>query len=287
MSAFNWFVHYAWLIPLLPFASAVVILSFGKRTPGKGAAVGIAAVVRGVRVLDGRALELRERRDRRVRDERVWFRSGRCELQLGIFVDGLTAVMLVVVTSVSLMVQIYSLGYMKGDDRYTWFYFVLSMFTGAMLIVVVSSNVIELLVGWEIMGVCSYLLIGHWYEERQNSNAAIKAFITTRIGDVPMMFGFFCLIAATGFTTTNINETTEAIVERGREHGLRRCRRAAAVRRHDRQVGPVPAARVAARRDGGSHAGQRPDPRRHDGRRRRLPDRAAVRGLRRGRARSC
>ena len=119
--------------------------------------------------------------------------------------------MLVVVTTVSLCVQVYSLGYMHGDLRFTWFYVVLSLFTAAMLNVVIADNLIQLLVGWEVMGVCSYLLIGHWWEEKENSNAAIKAFITTRIGDVPFMFGIFALIAATGFTTTNIQAIGVAI----------------------------------------------------------------------------
>ena len=123
--------------------------------------------------------------------------------------------MLVVVTTISLMVHIYSLGYMHGDSRFTWFYVVLSLFTAAMLTVVVSDNLIQLLIGWEIMGVCSYLLVGHWWEEKQNSDAAIKAFITTRIGDVPFMFGIIMLIAATGFTTTSIHGVTEAIQEPG------------------------------------------------------------------------
>ena len=123
--------------------------------------------------------------------------------------------MLVVVTAVSLAVHVYSLGYMHGDVRFTWFYVVLSLFTGAMLTVVIANNLIMLLVGWEIMGVCSYLLIGHWYEEHENSSAAIKAFITTRVGDVPFMFGIFALIFATGFTTTNIAEIGETIAEPG------------------------------------------------------------------------
>ncbi len=109
------------------------------------------------------------------------------------------------------MVHIYSLGYMHGDVRFTWFYVVLSLFTAAMLTVIVSDNLIQLLIGWEVMGVCSYLLIGHWWEEKPNSDAAIKAFITTRIGDVPFMFGIIMLIAATGFTTTSIHGVTEAI----------------------------------------------------------------------------
>src|SRR5207248_6123645 len=92
---------------------------------------------------------------------------------------------------------------------------VLSIFTGAMLAVVLASGLLELLVGWEIMGVCSYLLIGHWWEDHENSSAAIKAFITTRIGDVPFTFGIFTLIAATRFTTTNIGELGHTIAQPG------------------------------------------------------------------------
>ena len=210
-AAANWFVQHAWLIPMLPFVSGALTLFFGKRTPGKGPVYGIAAVFATFVLSLGVLWQYVDGGGGEFVDVVDWFTIGSLHLEVGTLVDGLTAVTLVVVTSVSLMVQIYSLGYMHGDDRYTWFYTVLSLFTGAMLIVVVSSGVIQLLVGWEIMGVCSYLLIGHWWEDRVNSSAAIKAFITTRIGDVPMMFGFFALIAATGFTTTNIPEVTEAI----------------------------------------------------------------------------
>jgi NADH-quinone oxidoreductase subunit L len=211
-AAVNWFVENAWLIPLLPFVSGALTLFLGKRTPGQGPIYGIAAVFAAL-VLSLGVLWSFVNGGGSYEATTDWFTVGPLHLELGILVDGLTAVMVVVVTFVSLMVHIYSIGYMHGDARYTWFYTVLSLFTGAMLLVVVSSNVIQLLVGWEIMGVCSYLLIGHWYEERANSNAAIKAFITTRVGDVPMMFGFFALIAATGFTTTNIGETTHAIAD--------------------------------------------------------------------------
>jgi NADH-quinone oxidoreductase subunit L len=212
-AAASWFIDNAWLIPVLPFVSGALTLFFGKRTPGKGPVYGIgamfAALVLSLGVLwfyvDGGTGSF----------ERIWpwFTIGSLTVNAGTLVDGLTAVMLVVVTTISLMVHIYSLGYMHGDERYTWYYVVLSLFTGAMLLVVISGDVIQLLVGWEIMGVCSYLLIGHWYEEQANSNAAIKAFITTRIGDVPMVFGFIALIAATGFETSNIVETTHRITD--------------------------------------------------------------------------
>jgi NADH-quinone oxidoreductase subunit L len=217
--AVNWFVENSWLIPLLCFVSAALTLFFGKRTPGKGSVYGITALfvawVLSLGVL-WHFVQGGGPHEASVQ----WFTVGPLRLEAGILIDGLTAIMLVVVTTISLMVHIYSLGYMHGDQRYTWFYVVLSLFTGAMLVVVISNNVIELLVGWEIMGVCSYLLIGHWWEDHVNSSAAIKAFITTRIGDVPMTFGFFMLIAATGFTTANIGQTTEAVTEGGHVSSL-------------------------------------------------------------------
>jgi len=209
-SAPNWFAQNAWLIPLLPFVSGALILFFGTRTPGKGAGFGILAVGASFLLSLGVLWSFVEGGGPYEKSVE-WFTVGPLHLEAGVLVDGLTAAMFIVVTAVSLCVHVYSLGYMHGDSRFTWFYFVLSVFTGAMLIVVISDNVIQLMVGWEIMGVCSYLLIGHWFEEHQNSSAAVKAFITTRIGDVPMMFGFFALIALTGFTSTSFHAAEEAI----------------------------------------------------------------------------
>jgi len=205
----NWFVEHAFLIPLFAFASAALTLFFGKRTPGKGPVYGIAAIGLGFIFALGVVWSFVQGGGTYERNI-DWFTIGPLHMQLGFFVDGLTAVMLIVVTSISLMVHIYSLGYMHGDKRYTWFYVVLSIFTGAMLVVVLASNLFLLLVGWEIMGVCSYLLIGHWYEDHANSSAAIKAFLTTRVGDVPFMFGIFACVLLTGMTTTNIVEVSHA-----------------------------------------------------------------------------
>jgi NADH-quinone oxidoreductase subunit L len=202
-SAPNWFVQHAFLIPLLCFASGVLTLFLGKKTPGKGPVYGILALSAGL-VLSLGVLWGIAHNGANYEHNITWFTIGSLQIQLGYFIDGLTGVMLLVVTSISLMVHIYSLGYMHGDKRYTWFYVVLSIFTGAMLVVVLASNLFQLLVGWEIMGVCSYLLIGHWYEDHANSSAAIKAFLTTRVGDVPFMFGIFALVYATGMTTSNI-----------------------------------------------------------------------------------
>jgi NADH-quinone oxidoreductase subunit L len=208
-------LRYAWLVALLPLVSAVLTLLFGKRTPGQGPVYGIAAIGAGM-VLSLLILWHFVTGGGPYSSSVGWFTVGPLHLQLGQYVDGLTAVMLVVVTSVSLCVHVYSLGYMDGDVRFTWFYVVLSLFTAAMLNVVVADNLFQLLVGWEIMGVCSYLLIGHWYEEKENSDAAIKAFITTRVGDVPFLFGIFALVAATGVVSggpldSNIQHIAEIV----------------------------------------------------------------------------
>jgi NADH-quinone oxidoreductase subunit L len=208
-----------WVIVLLPMVAALLTLFFGKRTPGKGAVYGIVALA-ATFVMSLLILWHFVQGGGTVASQVNWFRVGPFHVEAGQYIDGLAAIMLVVVTSVSLCVHVYSLGYMDGDSRFTWFYVVLSLFTAAMLNVVIAPNLIQLLIGWEVMGVCSYLLIGHWYEDKENSNAAIKAFITTRIGDVPFMFGIFALIFATGFTTSNISAIGELVKSHQVSSGL-------------------------------------------------------------------
>ena len=211
----NSFLTNAWLIAFLPAMSALLTLFLGKRTPGKGSVYGIAAVGASL-VLSLGVLWTFVGGERGFYEASIpWFQIGQLHLEVGVYIDGLTAVMVVVVTSISLCVHIYSLGYMKGDVRFTWFYVVLSLFTSAMLVVVLSNNLFQLLVGWEVMGVCSYLLIGHWWEDHVNSSSAIKAFITTRVGDVPFMFGIFVLISITGFTTSNIPAISDVVSHGG------------------------------------------------------------------------
>jgi NADH-quinone oxidoreductase subunit L len=209
------FLTNAWLIAFLPAMAALFTLFLGKRTPGKGSVYGIAAVGASL-VLSLGVLWTFVGGERGFYEASIpWFQIGQLHLEVGVYVDGLTAVMVVVVTSISLCVHIYSLGYMKGDVRFTWFYTVLSLFTSAMLVVVLANNLFQLLVGWEVMGVCSYLLIGHWWEDHVNSSSAIKAFITTRVGDVPFMFGIFVLISITGFTTSNIPAISDVVSHGG------------------------------------------------------------------------
>ncbi|GAA2997072.1 NADH-quinone oxidoreductase subunit L [Streptosporangium longisporum] len=124
--------------------------------------------------------------------------TGSVPISVGLLVDGLAASIAVLVTVVALAVQVYSVGYMRGDRRYPSYSAFISLFTSAMLLVVYSADLLVLYVGWEVMGLCSYLLVGHWWEERANSRAAIKAFLVTRIGDVGFLFGIFVLGTAAG-----------------------------------------------------------------------------------------
>ncbi len=205
--------EFAWVVPALPLAAFFVILFLGKRMPGQGAYVGIAAIAASLAVTIGIVGQvIGNSGDTPFLEEHahplVDFGGG--VFTVGTKIDGLAAFMLLVVCLVSLLVQVYSTGYMHGDKRYTFFFAILSLFTTGMLIVTVADNVLFMLVGWEIMGVCSYFLIGHFWEEQPNSNAAIKAFLTTRVGDVGFMLGIIVLFFAAGsFRLTDIIHSVE------------------------------------------------------------------------------
>ncbi len=126
-----------------------------------------------------------------------WVPLGDFEISIGLLIDRLTAVMLVVVTSVSLMVQIYSQGYMQGDPGYQRYFAFMSLFTASMLGLVLASNLLFLYVFWELVGLCSYLLIGFWFHRPSAAAAAKKAFLVTRLGD----FGFLAAVIGIYFNT--------------------------------------------------------------------------------------
>lgn len=256
---------YAWVIPALPAASAVLITLFGRHLKGKGAEFGIAALaiafglavlvavevfsanvqavadleealhaeerseegsfLDGVRVaatgIDGLVLaaeaeeiEIPEGINSFLNEDSVSLGSlgDGFEMEAGQRVDGLTAMMFLLVTFVSLMVHIYSVGYMAGAPRYTYYFTLLSVFTMSMLLLVIANNMLQLLVGWELVGVCSFLLIGFYWEGRSNQSAAQKAFLTTKFGDIGLMVGVVSLWAQ--FGTFNIAEIID-----GATHG--------------------------------------------------------------------
>jgi NADH-quinone oxidoreductase subunit L len=121
-----------------------------------------------------------------------WLQAGSLSLEVGFMVDSLTAMMMVVVTFVSLMVHIYTIGYMEEDPGYSRFFSYIALFTFAMLMLVMSNNFLQLFFGWEAVGLVSYLLIGFWYKKPTAIYANLKAFLVNRVGD----FGFLLGIAA-------------------------------------------------------------------------------------------
>jgi len=135
-----------------------------------------------------------------------WLSFGGATIEMGLLVDPLTAVMLVVVTSISLLIQIYSVGYMQGDPGFARYFAYMSLFTASMLGLTLSSNIIQLYAFWELVGVSSYLLIGFWHERPSAAAAAKKAFIITRIGDVGFLIAILYLFfKADDFAAAGLN----------------------------------------------------------------------------------
>ncbi len=125
-----------------------------------------------------------------------WISGGLLNVNIGFHVDALTTVMLLVITGVGFLIHVYSIGYMHGDEGYTRYFAYLNLFVFAMLILVLGNNYLMMFVGWEGVGLCSYLLIGFWYEKQSATDAGKKAFIVNRIGDFGFLLGMFTLFAA-------------------------------------------------------------------------------------------
>ncbi|MBI2862433.1 MAG: NADH-quinone oxidoreductase subunit L [Chloroflexi bacterium] len=186
----------AWLVPVLPLAAMVVVALFTLRQPRLSGIIIILSIFGSFllslsflpRVLAGETL------DRTV----AWFLAGGAQLNVGWSVDPLAAVMLVIVTTVSLLVQIYSQGYMSGDSGYSRYYAFMGLFTASMLGLVLANNFLVLYMTWELVGLCSYLLIGHWYQRPAAAAAAKKAFIVTRLGDFGFLVGILIFYNRTG-----------------------------------------------------------------------------------------
>ena len=198
-----------WAIFLLPLGSfvliALVIRPFLNRWPFLAALSIIAALsastVLAIVTLRGVIVHHEE-----VFESWEWLSFGGATIQMGLLVDPLTAVMLVVVTSISLLIQIYSVGYMDRDPGFARYFAYMSLFTASMLGLVLSSNIVQLYAFWELVGVSSYLLIGFWHERPAAAAAAKKAFIVTRIGDVGFLIAILYLfLKADDFAAMGLN----------------------------------------------------------------------------------
>ena len=196
--------HLIWLVPAFPLAGVLVNGLFG-RWLGKGAvgvigpgAVGAAFAVSLVLFLDlvGRAPEARQL----TQTLYAWISAGDFQANIGFLVDPLSATLMLVVTGVGFLIHVYSVGYMHDEDRagFARYFTYLNLFTFAMLLLVMADNFLLLFVGWEGVGLCSYLLIGFWFKDRDNATAGKKAFIVNRIGDFGFLLGIFLIFGSFG-----------------------------------------------------------------------------------------
>ncbi|MBR1553460.1 MAG: NADH-quinone oxidoreductase subunit L [Schwartzia sp.] len=193
---FDFALYHAWLIPLLPALAFLVIGLFTRKDKKTSALIGITAIGASFLLslgVVGAVLVHRIVMAEPFVMKTVWARIGGMELGMGALIDPLTAMMLVVVTTVALMVNIYSVGYMEHDPGMGRFFAFLSLFAASMLGLVISVNFLQMYVFWEGVGLCSYLLIGFYYYKISAREAAKKAFITTRIGDFGMLLGILLI----------------------------------------------------------------------------------------------
>lgn len=187
---------------LLPLIGFVLLVFFNKRLPRQGDILEVGfislSLVASLIVFFNKLLFFR---DVTIQYSFTWVDFGNVPgighfpIQLGIMIDNLAALMMVVVTVVSSVVHLYSIDYMEGDVRYGRYFAYLGLFTFSMLGIVFANNFLTLYVSWELVGLSSYLLIGHWYEKKSAADAGKKAFIVTRIGDVGMFIGILILFA--------------------------------------------------------------------------------------------
>jgi NADH-quinone oxidoreductase subunit L len=190
-------VQWAWLAPAICASAFLAIVVLGRFLPRQVAFLSPLAILAGFGVFWYVLSEFLSSGGGTFSVD--WFTAGETTFTWGIVVDELSVVMLGLVTFVALMVQVYSLGYMRNQEgSFNWYFAVHSLFAAAMLTLVLADNFLLLYIAWELVGVCSYLLIGFWYERRSAAEAAKKAFITTRIGDVGLLIGILLLFNATG-----------------------------------------------------------------------------------------
>ena len=188
----------------LPLASALLLMVLGKRI-GKAAGI-LASATIGASFLLGLGM-FADILGRHAEERSVsvtvfdWIQVGAFEAPAQLLVDPLSIVMVLVVTGVGTLIHVYSIGYMHGEARYARFFSYLNLFAASMLILVLADNLLLLYVGWEGVGLCSYLLIGFWFERPAAANAAKKAFIVNRVGDFSFLIGIFVISASAGSLT--------------------------------------------------------------------------------------
>ncbi|MFG3517423.1 NADH-quinone oxidoreductase subunit 5 family protein [Streptomyces bobili] len=191
------------LVPLLPFLGAVTGLLLGRTAPGFVRPLAVLPTLASLAL--AAIVAVRQGGDAAVDAATELTPTGSVPVELALHIDGFAALVALVVGLVATCVQIYSTGYLRDDPRYPSYAALVSLFTSAMFLVVYSGDLMVLLVGWEVMGICSYFLVGHYWETPEARAASVKAFLVTKLGDVPFLIGLFALATDAGsFRITKI-----------------------------------------------------------------------------------
>jgi NADH-quinone oxidoreductase subunit L len=202
----------AWAAPVAPFIAFLLIMIFFRRYKVASAAISISAVTLSLLCavfIMGKYWHSQAP----ILHELTWMMSGNLKIPLGLMIDPLSRLMLVIVTGISFLVQIYSLGYMSGDPGFARYFGFMSLFAWAMISLVLSSTLLQLYIFWELVGVSSYLLIGFWFEKFSASKAGKKAFLMTRAGDFAFFLGLMVLLIWGGaISIIDINQQVAANV---------------------------------------------------------------------------
>lgn len=198
-SQLKWFVEHAGFIVAAPFLAGFLIIMGLRASKTMSMITSVSAVVYGLfhSIAIFQALVTKAYPEPFFQQNIDWFSSQAFTLSVGVLVDNLASLMLIVVTAVSLLVQIYTHGYMREDPGYSRFYAYLSLFTGSMLGLVVSTNLFQMYGFWELVGVCSYFLIGFWWYKESAAKACMKAFVVNRVGDFGFLIGILLFLMAT------------------------------------------------------------------------------------------
>lgn len=214
--------QYAWLIPVLPLLGAMLVglglISVSEVTNRLRQlnAVFIVSLLSGAMALSIALLWSQIKGHPTYTYTLEWAAAGTFHLNMGYTIDHLTALMLVIVTTVALLVMVYTDGYMAHDPGYVRFYAYLSLFSSSMLGLVVSPNLVQVYIFWELVGMCSYLLVGFWYDRKPAADAAQKAFVVNRVGDFGLLLGILGLYWATGsFEFEIMGDRLHSLVESG------------------------------------------------------------------------
>ncbi|ALO10352.1 NADH-ubiquinone oxidoreductase chain L [Streptomyces venezuelae] len=202
------------LVPLLPFLGSVAGLLLGRTAPGFVRPLAVLPTL--VAAVLAAVVAARQGGGKAIEAATQLTPTGSVPIDLALYIDGFAALVAVLVGVVATCVQIYSTGYLRDDPRYPSYAALVSLFTSAMLLVVYSGDLMVLLVGWEIMGICSYFLVGHYWETPEARAASLKAFLVTKLGDVPFLIGLFAL--ATDAGTFRITGVLDAVASGGLDH---------------------------------------------------------------------